>query len=145
MSARPGHRLSSIDLLEEGELARLEGWGNRAVLTQPAAPAVSIPGLFAAQVVRAPEAVALTFEGRSMTYRELDEASNRLAHLLIAEGAGPGQRVALLLSRSVQAIVSILACVEDGGGVCADRSGGAGGADRVHGGRCRAGRRAHHA
>ena len=37
-------------------------------------PAVSIPVLFAAQVARTPEAVALSFEGRSMTYRELDEA-----------------------------------------------------------------------
>ena len=42
------------------EHARLDGWGNRAVLTQPAAPSVSIPVLFAAQVARAPEAVALT-------------------------------------------------------------------------------------
>ena len=114
MTADPTRRLSSMHLLEEGELARLEGWGNRAVLTQPAAPAVSIPAVFAAQVVRAPEAVALTFEGRSMTYRELDEASNRLAHLLTAEGAGPGRCVALLMSRSVQAVVSILAVLKTG-------------------------------
>ena len=53
--------------------------------------------LFAAQVSRAPEAVAMTCAGRSLTYRELDEASNRLAHLLIGHGAGPGQWVALLL------------------------------------------------
>ena len=89
-------------------------WGNRAVLTRPAAPAVSIPALFAAQVARAPEAVALSFEGRSMTYRELDEASNRLAHLLVGQGAGPGQCVALLLSRSAEAIVAILAVLKTG-------------------------------
>ena len=65
------------------EHARLDESGNRAVLTQPAtAPPVSIPVLFAAQVARTPEAVAVTFEGRSMTYRELEEAANRLAHLL---------------------------------------------------------------
>ena len=56
--------------------------------------------VFAAQVARTPEAVALTFDGRSMTYRELDEAANRLAHLLAGQGAGPGQCVALLFSRS---------------------------------------------
>ena len=45
--------------------------------------------LFAAQVARTPEAVAMSCEGRSVTYRELDEASNRLAHLLVGHGAGP--------------------------------------------------------
>ena len=58
---------------------------------------MSIPALFAAQVARAPEAVAVSCGERSWTYRELDEASNRLAHLLAGQGAGPGQRVALLL------------------------------------------------
>ena len=49
-----------------------------------------------------------------MTYRELDEASNRLAHLLIGQGVGPGQRVALLFSRSAEAIVAILAVLKTG-------------------------------
>ena len=66
--------------------------GNRAVLTQPGPAPVSIPVLFAAQVARTPEAVAVTFAGHSMTYRELDEASNRLAHLLAGRG-GPGECV----------------------------------------------------
>ena len=41
------------------ERARLDGWGNRAVLTQPAPTPVSIPALFTAQVARTPEAVAI--------------------------------------------------------------------------------------
>ena len=49
-----------------------------------------------------------------MTYRELDEASNRLAHLLAGRGAGPGQCVALLFSRSAEAIVAILAVLKTG-------------------------------
>ena len=89
-------------------------WGNRAVLTQPVSTPVSIPVLFAAQVARAPEAVALSCGGRSMTYRELDEASNRLAHLLAGYGAGPGACVALLFSRSAEAIVAILAVLKTG-------------------------------
>ena len=75
---------------------------------------MSIPVLFAAQVARTPEAVALTFEGRSMTYRELEEAANRLAHLLAGHGAGPGRCVALLLARSAQAVVAILAVLKTG-------------------------------
>ena len=62
MTADPARRLSSMDVLDAGEHAGLDGWGNRAVLTQPA-PAVSIPVLFAAQVARTPEAVALSCAG----------------------------------------------------------------------------------
>ena len=84
------------------------------MLTQPVTAPVSIPVLFAAQVARAPEAVAVTFEGRSLTYRELDEAANRLAHLLAGQGVGPGQCVALLLERSAEAIVAMLAVLKTG-------------------------------
>ena len=49
-----------------------------------------------------------------MTYRELDEAANRLAHLLAGQGVGPGQCVALLLPRSAQAIVAMLAVLKTG-------------------------------
>jgi amino acid adenylation domain-containing protein len=114
VTADPARRLSSMDLLDAAEHARLDGWCNRAVLTRPAPTPVSIPVLFAAQVARTPEAVALTCEGRSMTYRELDEAANRLAHLLAGHGVGPGDCVALLFSRSAEAIVSILAVLKTG-------------------------------
>ena len=66
MTADPTRRLSSIDVLDDGEHARLDEIGNRAVLTQPAPPSVSIPVLFSAQVARTPEAVAMSCGGRSM-------------------------------------------------------------------------------
>ena len=88
MTIDPGRRLSSIDLLDDDEHARLNQWTNRSVLTQLVPGLKSIPELFAAQVARAPEAGALTFKGRSMTYGELDEAANRLANLLVGNGAG---------------------------------------------------------
>ena len=113
MTADPTRRVSSMDVLDEAEHARLDQIGNRAVLTQPATP-VSIPAVFAEQVARAPEAVAVIFDGRSMSYRELDEAANRLTHLLADHGAGPGQCVALLFSRSAEAIVAILAVLKTG-------------------------------
>ena len=49
-----------------------------------------------------------------MTYRELDEAANRLAHLLAGHGVGPGRRVALLLARSAEAVVAMLAVLKTG-------------------------------
>ena len=57
-----------MDVLDAGERAALDEIGNRAVLTEPAT-GVSVPVLFAAQVARAPEAVAVTFDERSVTYR----------------------------------------------------------------------------
>ena len=77
------------------------------------APA-SVPVLFAAQVARAPEAVAVNCGERSLTYRELDEAANRLAHLLSGYGVGPGECVALLLSRSAEAVVAMMAVLKTG-------------------------------
>ena len=114
MTADPTRRLSSIDLLDEAEHARLDGWGNRAVLTQPATAPVSIPVLFAAQVARTPEAVAISCGERLWTYRELEDAANRLAHLLAGHGVGPGECVALLFSRSAEAIMAMLAVLKTG-------------------------------
>ncbi|WP_227371226.1 non-ribosomal peptide synthetase, partial [Mycobacterium fragae] len=113
MTADPFGRLSSVDLLDAGEHARLDEVGNRAVLTQPA-PAVSVPVVFAAQVARTPEAVALVCGELSWTYRQLDEAANRLAHLLAEHGVGPGQCVALLVQRSAEAVAAMLAVLKTG-------------------------------
>ncbi|MCV7203910.1 non-ribosomal peptide synthase/polyketide synthase [Mycolicibacterium peregrinum] len=116
MTSDPTQRLSSLDLLDAAEHARLDGWGNRAVLTtpDPDRSAVSIPELFAVQVARAPEAVAITADGRSMTYLELDAAAHRLAHKLAAHGVGPGACVALLAERSADAVVAMLAVLRTG-------------------------------
>ncbi|MEV0674864.1 amino acid adenylation domain-containing protein, partial [Mycobacterium sp. NPDC050441] len=114
MTVDPTRRLSSIDVLDAIEHARLDEVGNRAALTRRARRGASVPMLFAEQVARVPDDVAVRFDGRSMTYRELDDASNRLAHLLVGRGAGPGECVALLLNRSAEAIVAILAVLKAG-------------------------------
>jgi amino acid adenylation domain-containing protein/non-ribosomal peptide synthase protein (TIGR01720 family) len=114
MTADPGRTLSSVGVLDAGERAELDVWGNRAVLAEPVTASVSVPVLFAAQVARAPETVAVSGSDRSWTYREFDEAANRLAHLLVGRGVGPGQRVALLFSRSAEAIVAMLAVLKTG-------------------------------
>lgn len=114
MTADPATRLSSIDLLDAGEHDRLDKWGNRAVLTRPEPALTSIPELFAAQVARAPEAVAITCGERSWSYGELDATANRLANHLVTRGARPGERVALLLPRTGEAIAAILAVLKTG-------------------------------
>ena len=115
MSADPTtRRLLSFDLLDDTEHDELDEWANRAALLEPAPAGVSIPTLFAEQVARAPEAVAIRYAGRSLTYAELDVTSNRLAHLLAAGGAGPGECVALLFGRCAEAIVAMLAVLKTG-------------------------------
>ncbi|MGO4443554.1 amino acid adenylation domain-containing protein [Mycobacterium sp. 2YAF39] len=114
MTTDAGRRLLSIDVLAAEDHDLLAEWGNRAVLNEPAGAPVSIPDLFAAQVDRAPETVALVGGERSWTYRELDETSSRLAHLLAVRGAGPGEVVALLFPRSAEAITAILAVLKTG-------------------------------
>ncbi|MGV0071431.1 amino acid adenylation domain-containing protein, partial [Mycobacterium colombiense] len=114
MTADQNRRLSSVDLMDAEEHAHLDKIGNRAVLARAVPTAASIPAVFAAQVARTPEAAAITCAGRSMTYRELDKASNRLAHLLIALGARPGECVALLLPRSAEAVLAVMAVLKTG-------------------------------
>ncbi|WND54148.1 amino acid adenylation domain-containing protein [Mycolicibacterium vanbaalenii] len=114
MAADPARRASSIDVLDEAERAQLQGWGNRAELSRAVPSPASIPELFAAQVARTPDAVAVSFEGESLTYRELDGAANKVAQTLVDRGVGPGQRVALLVSRSAQAIVAMVAVTKTG-------------------------------
>jgi amino acid adenylation domain-containing protein/non-ribosomal peptide synthase protein (TIGR01720 family) len=117
MTTDPGVRLSSVDVLDAGEHARLFGWGNRAVLAEPVdASAASIPALIGAQVARSPEAVAVSCDGRSLTYRQLDDASNRVAHLLAGHGVAAGDRVGTLLPRSVDAVVAMLGVLKAGAG-----------------------------
>ena len=144
MTADPQRRLSSLDLLDPDEHHRLDEIGNRAVLSGPAPAPVSIPVLWDVQVARMPEAVAVTFEGHSVTYAELDEAADRLAQRVGRCWCGPGAVCGAAVLPFGGGDRGDFGGAQDGGGVFADRSGGAGGADRVHACRRRPGRRGQH-
>ncbi|NJN68212.1 MAG: AMP-binding protein [Chloroflexaceae bacterium] len=68
-----------------------------------------------AQVARTPDAPALVFEGQSLTYRDLNERANRLAHHLQHHGVGPESVVAICLERSLELVIGLLAIVKAGG------------------------------
>ncbi|MFD6756877.1 amino acid adenylation domain-containing protein [Micromonospora gifhornensis] len=74
----------------------------------------SIQERFAAQVDRAPDATAVTFGDVRLSYRELDERANRLAHRLLALGVSPEQPIAISLERSVELVVATLAVLKAG-------------------------------
>ncbi|MCR8574596.1 non-ribosomal peptide synthetase [Streptomyces sp. Isolate_219] len=110
-AAAPDRAVSEVDLLAPGERHRLlVEWNGDA---DEAAPA-SLPQLFEAQVARTPDAVAVVYEGASLTYGELNARANRLARLLVAHGAGPERFVALALPRTADLVVALLAVVKSG-------------------------------
>jgi amino acid adenylation domain-containing protein len=71
--------------------------------------------LFENQVVRTPEAVAVSIDNNSITYGELNRRANRLAHYLKAMGVGPDTVVGLFVERSLEMIVGMLAVLKAGG------------------------------
>src|SRR4051794_20616333 len=71
--------------------------------------------LFEEQAARRPTAVAITVDGLSLSYADLNSRANQLAWHLKAKGIGPDQLVALCTDRGVEMIVGILAILKAGG------------------------------
>ncbi len=76
---------------------------------------ISVLDLIAEQVVRAPDAAAITFAGQCLSYRELDIASDCLARHLLDHGLQSGNRVAIYLQRGLELVTAILAILKSGG------------------------------
>ncbi|WP_102143878.1 non-ribosomal peptide synthetase [Mycobacterium hubeiense] len=77
-------------------------------------PATTLPALVSQQVARTPDAVAVVYEGTHYTYRDINEAANRVAHWLIAQGIGTEDRVAVLLDKSPELVITALGVVKAG-------------------------------
>ncbi len=110
--ADPRRPLSTVSIVPTGERRQLAGWG--AALTSSGAAAVvggrrPVHEEFAATVASRPEAVAVVGADGQLSYRELDEASDRLARRLRSLGARPGTLVAVALDRSTAMLVALLA------------------------------------
>ncbi|MFB6809233.1 amino acid adenylation domain-containing protein [Streptomyces sp. NPDC056387] len=88
----------------------LEQWND----TARDVPTAHLADLFEARAHQAPDAIAVRHGASTVTYRELNERANRLAHRLIARGIGPEQVVALALPRSPGLLVAMLATLKAG-------------------------------
>ncbi|MET8798570.1 amino acid adenylation domain-containing protein [Nocardia sp. NPDC004568] len=108
LAAGPDAALTTIDILTDAERAMLPHARplDAAILT--------MPDILARATATSPASVAVRFQGRSVTYTELDESSNKLARMLIRHGAGPETAVASALTRSVESIVTMWAIVKTG-------------------------------
>ncbi|MEU7105926.1 condensation domain-containing protein, partial [Streptomyces sp. NPDC046215] len=109
--ADAGQTLAATSLLRSGEDP---GYAAGAAQDAPAPADATLPARFEAQAARTPEAVAVTYEGASLSYGELNARANRLARLLVERGAGPGHIVALALPRSTELTVGLLAVLKAG-------------------------------
>lgn len=113
-AADPDRRLSALPLVDPDELHRILAEWNATATGYPRER--SIHGLFEDQAAATPDAVAVAFEGTTLTYRELDRRANRLAHYLRSLGVGPERPVGLWMERSVEVVVAILGILKAGGG-----------------------------
>src|SRR5690348_17094386 len=77
---------------------------------------VCVHELFEEQVERTPGRIALRFQAQALTYRQLNERANQLAHRLRSYGAGPNVPVPLFVERSGEMIIGMLAVMKAGGG-----------------------------
>ena len=115
----PKRPVSELPVLSEAELRELlVGWNDTAPKPPDeeagAASPLTLTGALEAQAEATPDAVAVSFEGIAMTYREFHDCANALAERLIEAGAGPGTLVGLAADRSLEMLVGLLAILKTG-------------------------------
>jgi len=113
VAADPAERVSEIPLLTAEERAQLLAWNDTAVLYPEGG--ACLHELIAAQAARTPEAPAVSFEGETLTYRELERRSRALAGRLRAMGVGPETLVGVCAERSLEMVTALVAVLKAGG------------------------------
>ena len=109
--AEPDRALDQTPMIDAREHATLRALGEAI---SPFPDDLSLQALFEAQVVRTPDAPALTFASTELTYAALNARANQLAHHLIALGVTREDRVGVCLGRSIDFIVAVLATIKAG-------------------------------
>ncbi|MEE4149196.1 syringopeptin non-ribosomal peptide synthetase SypC, partial [Pseudomonas viridiflava] len=106
--------LAGLSVLSAAEREHLVHGLNATALDYPQQQ--TIHGMFEAQVERTPDALAVVHGEQRLTYRELNQQANRLAHALRKQGVQPDSRVGICVERSAQMVVGLLAILKAGGG-----------------------------
>ncbi|HEY3580422.1 MAG TPA: amino acid adenylation domain-containing protein, partial [Pyrinomonadaceae bacterium] len=111
--ADPDAAISSLPLLSAAEEKRVVVELNEAAEAFLHAPCLH--QIFEEQVAQTPQATAVTFEGESVSYADLNRRANQLAHRLIKLGVGPEVPVAICMERSLDLPIALLAVLKAGG------------------------------
>jgi amino acid adenylation domain-containing protein len=111
--AAPNRHISELPMLSESErLTLIEDWSGAEPFHQQDG---SLQEIFEAQVKLIPDAIAAEFEQQQVSYQELNRRANKLAHYLTKRGVGPEISVGLLLPRSIDSLIALLAIIKAGG------------------------------
>jgi amino acid adenylation domain-containing protein len=113
IAANPGQTLAALPLLTAVERQQILVEWNDTATDSPKPQCVH--QLFEEMVERAPDAVALVFENQRLTYRELNQKANCLAHYLLRQGIGADALVGICVERSIEMVVGLLAILKAGG------------------------------
>jgi amino acid adenylation domain-containing protein len=111
--AEPGQKIQDLSLLTAPERHQLLYDFNDTVTGFPSA--LCIPQLFEQQVEKTPDAIALVYEQQQLTYRQLNQRANQLAHHLQSLGVGPEVIVGVCVERSIDMVVGLLGILKAGG------------------------------
>ncbi|WP_369193175.1 amino acid adenylation domain-containing protein [Streptomyces djakartensis] len=111
--AGPDRAVATVDVLDTAER---DQWLTRAAGTTAGLPEATIPELFEQQAAATPHAPALVCDGRTLTYRELDQRADAVAWELIRRGAGPEDLVLLALPRTEDLVAGLLGILKSGAG-----------------------------
>ncbi|WP_354571578.1 amino acid adenylation domain-containing protein [Rhodococcus sp. UYP9] len=115
--AQPKSAVGDVDVFGPGERDLvLRQWSGSSVAPIPQPEHRTLAARFDDQVAAAPMAQALVYEDERLSYEELAMRANRLARLLIAHGVGPETLVAVVMPRSVDLVVAVLAVIASGAG-----------------------------
>ena len=109
--ARPDRPLAELALMDDADAEWLREVSRGE--TFDTAPS-TLADLVSQQAARTPDAIAVVYEGRRFTYRDINEAANRLAHWLVEQGIGSEDRVAALLDKSPDLVVTALGIAKSG-------------------------------
>ena len=111
--ANPKSVISKLPLLANQEIWKLNNDFNNTI--RPLPKLQTIHQLFEECSKKNPKAIAISFQGESLTYETLNERSNQLANYLKFLGVGPDVLVAVLVERSLEMIIGLLAILKAGG------------------------------
>jgi len=111
--ASPDSTLGALNILPKSEEQLLLNAWNKTARDFPRN--ACLHHLVEKQAGQTPDRTAVIFGSTTLTYRELDEQANRLAHLLIGHGIGPDKLVGICLDRSAEMVIALLAVLKSGG------------------------------